>query len=74
MVNSFQVPDEILNRVRMEIMQIDGVQGVGESLWNDRPALKAFFLDHTSLNRANLPSSISGIPIISVVAGTFDKQ
>ena len=74
MANSFQVPDDVLESTRQEILKLDGVQGLGESLWNDRPALKAFFSDEASLKRANLPAEISGIPVIGVTSGSFKKQ
>ena len=64
---------QLLETVIADLMQLDGVEAVGESMADGHPCIKVYFSNEDALHRANI-ARCNGIPILLIVSGEIRKQ
>lgn len=64
---------QLLETVKADLMQLDGVEAVGESMAEGQPCVKVYFSNEDALHRANI-ARCNGIPILLIVSGEIRKQ
>ena len=64
---------QLLETAKADLMQLDGVEAVGESMADGHPCIKVYFSNEDALHRAII-ARCNGIPILLVVSGKILKQ
>ena len=62
-----------LSEFKRELMRVNGVQAVGESVSNGEFCFKVFFDSEQSLKDAVLPE-LGKIPIVCAISGSIEPQ
>ena len=63
----------IIDKFKTILMELNGVQGVGESIADGKPCLKVYFLDKASMKSTVIPDTIR-VPVLKVVSGSIQSQ
>ena len=64
---------QLFESVKAELMQLDGVEAVGEAMADGHPCIKVYFSNEDALHRAKV-ARCNGIPILLIVSGKIHKQ
>lgn len=64
---------KVIDEYKTILMQLNGVQAVGESIADGTLCLKVYFLDEASMRATMIPDKIR-VPVVRVVTGSIRSQ
>ncbi|MFT7632738.1 MAG: hypothetical protein ACI87E_003792 [Mariniblastus sp.] len=73
MTSNQEFDPKIIDEFKITLMQLNGVQAVGESIADGKPCLKAYFLDEAKMKATIIPDTVL-IPVFKVISGSIHSQ
>lgn len=64
---------KVIDEIKVSLMQLNGVQAVGELIADGKPCIKVYFLDEETMNATLIPDT-TPVPVVKVVSGSIHSQ